>query len=275
MREFKFIKMNGLGNDFVIIDQRKNTISLSKKDIVSVCDRDDGVGCDQLINILPRQDDGNILIEFFNSDGEEIHACGNGSRCVADLLMTEENVDSIKLSTKEKTISCQRIGDNCVSIDMGIPNFELKKIPVKTDIDLNSLNFQINNQVLANPFFVNVGNPHVIFFVNEISDYRIEEIGPVIENDLIFPEKINVSLCKIVNKELIDLVVWERGAGKTLACGTAACAAAVAAVTNNHVSEKIQVRLPGGILDINYSKGKTVVMSGPTEINFNGEYKIN
>ena len=244
--------MNGLGNDFVIIDQRKNTISLSKKDIVSICDRDDGVGCDQLINILPRQDDGNILIEFFNSDGEEIHACGNGSRCVADLLMTEENVNSIKLSTKEKTISCQKIGDNCVSIDMGIPNFELKEIPVKTDIDLNSLNFQINNQVLANPFFVNVVNPHVIF-----------------------PEKINVSLCKIVNKELIDLVVWERGAGKTLACGTAACAAAVAAVTNNHVSEKIQVRLPGGILDINYSKGKTVVMSGPTEINFNGEYKIN
>jgi len=275
MKEFKFVKMNGLGNDFVIIDQRKNAISFNKKDIISICDRDTGIGCDQLINILPMEKNGNILIEFFNSNGEEIHACGNGSRCVANLLMTEKNIKTITLSTKEKNLFCQRIRENYVSINMGIPKFKLDEIPVKSGIDLKTLNFEINNQILKDPFLVNIGNPHIIFFVDELNDYNIDEVGPKIENDIIFPEKINVSICKIVNQDLIDLIVWERGAGRTLACGTAACAAAITAIENHYVSENIQVRLPGGILDIDYSNGKPVIMSGPTELNFSGEFKLN
>ncbi len=244
MREFKFVKMNGLGNDFVVIDQRVSEFDLSEEQIKLICNRTDGVGCDQLIMIRKSQHNSDSLIKFFNSDGSEIDACGNGSRCVANFLMKETKSEKINLTTLIK------------------------------DIDPEDINFSIKDLTLKKPFLVNIGNPHIIFFDDEIEKYDVESFGSLIENDSLFPEKINVSFAKLKSDNHIVLNVWERGAGKTNACGTAACATAVAGVEMGLIKNKVTVTLPGGDLEIYYKNSDNIIMTGPTEINFTDKYKL-
>jgi len=274
MHEFKFIKMNGLGNDFIVIDQRVSEFDLSEEQIKLICDRSDGVGCDQLIMIRKSQDKSDPLIKFFNSDGSEIDACGNGSRCVANFLMKETKSEKINLTTRERTISCEKIDDVTVSVNMGKPKFKWNEIPLIKDIDPVNISFSIRGLTLKKPFLVNIGNPHIIFFDDEIEKYDVEIFGSLIENDNLFPEKINVSFAKLKNDNHIFLNVWERGAGKTNACGTAACATAVAGVEMGAIKNKVTVTLPGGDLEIYYKSADNIIMTGPTEINFTDKYKL-
>ena len=274
MHEFKFVKMNGLGNDFIVIDQRVSEFDLSEEQIKLICNRTDGVGCDQLIMIRKSQDNSDPLIKFFNSDGSEIDACGNGSRCVANFLMKEAKSEKINLTTRERTIACEKIDDVTVSVNMGKPKFKWNEIPLTKDVDPEDINFSIRDLTLKKPFLVNIGNPHIIFFDDEIEKYDVESFGSLIENDSLFPEKINVSFAKLKSDNHIVLNVWERGAGKTNACGTAACATAVAGVEIGVIKNKVTVTLPGGDLEIYYKSSDNIIMTGPTEINFTDKYKL-
>lgn len=274
MENMHFYKMNGLGNDFVIFDQRVKKREFSKNDIINISNRHKGIGCDQVITINKLEDSDIELIEFYNSSGEEIYACGNGSRCVASLLMNEKKVDKIKLRTKEKILICQKNKKNIISIDMGQPRLNWKEIPLKEDIVGESLQYKIAELTLINPFFTNVGNPHIIFFVKNKSDYDINQFGPLIENDDLFPEKVNVTIAEIISQNRITIDVWERGAGRTLACGTAACATAVAAIINQGCNNNLDIELPGGTLNIFYESNKNIIMSGKTELSFEGSFEL-
>ena len=274
MHEFKFIKMNGLGNDFIVIDQRVSEFDLSEEQVKLICNRTKGIGCDQLIMIRKSQNNRDPLIKFFNSDGSEIDACGNGSRCVANFLMKETKSEKINLTTRERTIACEKIDDVTVSVNMGKPKFKWNEIPLTEDIDPVDINFSIRDLTLKKPFLVNIGNPHIIFFDDEIEKYDVESFGSLIENDSLFPEKINVSFAKLKSDNHIVLNVWERGAGKTNACGTAACATAVAGVEMGLIKNKVTVTLPGGDLEIYYKSSDNIIMTGPTEINFTDKYKL-
>ena len=271
MKKFDFIKMHGLGNDFVIIDERNTKVSLSHAEIVSVANRHTGIGCDQLITIN-KDNISDILIRFFNSNGEEISACGNGSRCVARLLMEEDNTSAITIKTHAGLLDCKKISKNIISVNLGTPKLSWNEIPLDKEYDTNSIIFNINNFSISNPKFVNVGNPHAIFFVDNLDNFDIEDFGPLIENDKMFPEKCNVTIAQVISLRHIKINVWERGAGKTLACGTAACATAVAAYINKLSSNKIVVSLPGGNLDIEYNSN--IIMSGATEISFKSSFEI-
>ena len=274
MVEFEFIKMNGLGNDFVVIDQRNFEFNFSDDQIRLICHRENGIGCDQLILIRESKIKSNPLIIFYNSNGGEINACGNGARCVANFLMKDSERKSIDLITRERTIKCQKIDDEVVSINMGHPKFKWRDIPLTKDVNLMDIKFSLGNLVLRKPFLVNIGNPHIIFFDDEIEKYDIESFGPIIENNHLFPEKINVSFAKLASKNNILLNVWERGAGRTKACGTAACASTIAGVELGMLENKVTVTLPGGDLEIYYAKGSYVMMTGPTEMNFTDKFKL-
>lgn len=272
MRKFDFTKMHGLGNDFVIIDEREVKINLSRNEIISVADRHTGIGCDQLITINNNAELG-VLVRFFNSDGEEVSACGNGSRCVARLLMEENNTSHINIHTKAGLLDCKKISDKIISVNLGAPKFNWHEIPLDKEHDTSSILFELNDISISSPHFVNVGNPHAIFFVDNLDNFNIEDFGPLIENDKMFPEKVNVTIAQIISPTHIKINVWERGAGKTLACGTAACATTVAAYINKLTSNKIVVSLPGGDLNIEYNSD--IIMSGATEISFNSSFEIN
>ena len=274
MSEFEFIKMNGLGNDFVIIDQRINELDHSSTEVQHICNRDKGIGCDQLIYIRNSEISGIPLLNFYNSDGGEISACGNGTRCVANYLMEQDNKKEIEIMTSERKIYCQAKSNSIVSVDMGKPIFSWNKIPLSEDIDHKTIEFSYNELKVCNPFFVNLGNPHAIFFLDEIKKYNISDFGPIIEHDNIFPEKINVSFAELRDRNHIILDVWERGAGRTLACGTAACATVVAGKELGLSDNNVKVSLPGGDLEIDYLDNKNIIMTGPTKLDYKDRYTI-
>ena len=247
-------KMDGLGNDFLIIDRRKLSVNLSKKQIVDFADRKN-IGFDQLIYI-EKEMDKYVPITIFNSDGNEVDACGNGSRCIIALLplidsTSKEEYDknskkTISLKTKNRILTGSLTGKREVQLDMGKPIFDWNKIPLSKKINTRKVDMEIDGDKFNFGFCVNVGNPHIIFFnvFNENFDKyfrNLENIGPKIESHELFPEKVNVTFASIVNKEHIALRVWERGAGLTKACGTAACAAAVAAYELKLVKKTVTV----------------------------------
>ena len=224
--------MHGLGNDFVIIDQRKQDINLNQNLIQRIADRNKGVGFDQLAIILSSKEADAELV-FFNSDGSESRTCGNATRCIAKHLMQEKKTNDLKLSTDGIILIAKNVGGNLTSVNMGVPKFKWNEIPLDKECDNSKIIFKINEVIISNPTFVNVGNPHAVFFVDDLNKFNIDDFGPIVENYKIFPEKCNVTIAQILSKSHIKINVWERGAGKTLACGTAACATAVAANTNN------------------------------------------
>jgi len=228
MNNLEAYKMDGLGNDFIIFDKREKPISLSKEQIVKISDRNN-IGCDQVI-FIDKDKSSNAFLKFYNSDGGETSACGNGSRCVAYLLMKENNKKKISLKTKVGILQAELYDKNVVSINMGQPNFEWNKIPLLKEMNNKNLQIKINSidgKEIAGGFSLSIGNPHIIFFVENFNQFNLKEIGPKIENHSYFPEKCNVTLANIKNRKHVKIKVWERGAGLTKACGTAACAAAV------------------------------------------------
>ena len=263
MNNLEAYKMDGLGNDFIIFDRRKKSIALSKDQIVKIADRNN-FGCDQVI-FIEKDEDSNAFLRFFNSDGGEISACGNGSRCVAYLLMKENNSKKISLKTKSGILQAELNDKDLVSINMGQPNFEWNKIPLSKKINNKNLEIKINSKdgkELKGGFSLNVGNPHVIFFVKDFNQFDLKEIGPKIENHNYFPEKCNVSLASIKNRKHLKVKVWERGAGLTKACGTAACAVAVSGAVLELSERNVDIEFSNGVLNIDWKNDNNIYMKG-------------
>jgi len=262
--EFKAYKMDGLGNDFIIIDQRTKNLSLSNDQIIKICDRK-FLGCDQLIYI---KKDNNLdaELEFYNSDGSKSDACGNGTRCVAHLLSKENNKKEINLTVASKVLKSIIFDNNLVETSIGSPKFNWSDIPLSKISDTKNLKIKLIDKEYKEHIggiAVNVGNPHVIFFVEDIDNFNIEKIGPQIENHELFPKKCNVTLAKKINENLIKVKVWERGAGLTKACGTAACATAVAANLENPSGSKTEIEFSTGKLLIKIDEKNNIKMIGP------------
>ena len=262
--EFKAFKMDGLGNDFVIIDQRTNIINLSKENIKKICNRD-FIGCDQLIYINKNQNKKDRLI-FYNSDGSISGACGNGTRCVAKLLAKEYGKQEIDLETSNGILKSSILEDDIVETNIGVPSLEWTKIPLIKKMNTENLKISIqdiNRKEFIGGTAINVGNPHIIFFVDDNENFQIEKIGPEIENHKLFPEKCNVTLATIKNKNLINIKVWERGAGLTKACGTAACATAYAGFVYKKTEKIVDIKFLTGILSIKINNDDSILMKGP------------
>ena len=262
--EFKAFKMDGLGNDFVIIDNRQKIINLTKDQIIKICDRN-FIGCDQLIFIeSSKSTDANL--KFFNSDGGESGACGNGTRCIAKLISNETKNETVILTTLNGDLKSQILENNIVTTEIGNAKIEWNEIPLSKKSDTKNLNIKIidvNDKEYFGGTAVNVGNPHVVFFVDKIENFNIEKIGPQVENYNIFPEKCNVTIAKLVDKNLIKVKVWERGAGLTKACGTAACATAFAGKLNNLTENKTDIEFQTGKLSIFIDDKDSIHMKGP------------
>ena len=260
----KAFKMDGLGNDFVIIDNRQKTTNLSKEQIIKICDRN-FIGCDQLILIKPDKE-ADAYLKFFNSDGGESGACGNGTRCVADLISKETDKKTVFLKTLSGNLKSNISENNIVTTEIGKAKINWDEIPLSENLDTKNLNIKINDvndKSHLGGTAVNVGNPHIIFFVNKIDNFNIQKIGPKIENHKIFPEKCNVTLAQVINKNLIRVKVWERGTGLTKACGTAACATAFAAKLKNLIENKTEIEFTNGKLTIFIDETNSIHMKGP------------
>ena len=273
--DIKAFKMDGLGNDFVIIDQRVESINLSKDQIIKICDRN-YIGCDQLI-LIKEDEINDARLEFYNSDGSISEACGNGTRCVADLLAKENKKKEIILFTSGGILKSKILKKNLVETFIGIPKTSWNEIPLSKDLNTKNLDLKIfdkDNKEHTGGTAVNVGNPHIVFFVENIENYNMKEIGPKIENHKLFPKKCNVTLAKVVNNNLIKVKVWERGAGLTKACGTAACATAVAGKINGLIEEKVDIEFSLGKLSISIDKDNGIYMKGPVSNIKNIEIKL-
>ena len=262
--DIKAFKMNGLGNDFVIIDNRQKITNLTKDQIIKICDRN-FIGCDQLI-LIENDKSADANLKFFNSDGGESGACGNGTRCVADFISKETNNKTIILNTFSGNLRSEILGNNIVTTEIGIAKTDWNEIPLSEKLNTKNLNIKIldkNNKEHHGGTAVNVGNPHIIFFVNELENFDIKNIGPGIENHNFFPEKCNVTIAQVIDKDLIRVKVWERGAGLTKACGTAACATAFAGKLNNLTENKTDIEFTTGKLSILIDEKNSIHMKGP------------
>ena len=262
--DIKAFKMDGLGNDFVIIDNRQEVTELSKEQIIRICDRN-FIGCDQLI-LIEKDNTADAHLKFFNSDGGESGACGNGTRCVADLISKEKDNKTIILKTLSGNLKSEILGNNLVTTEIGNAKINWSEIPLSDELNTKNLNIKINdlnNIEHSGGTAINVGNPHIIFFVNKMEDFDIAKIGPKIENHKIFPEKCNVTIAQVINENLIKIKVWERGAGLTKACGTAACATAFAGKINGLTNNNTDIEFETGKLSIFIDEKNSIHMKGP------------
>ena len=260
-----FIKMHGLGNDFVVLDARVETVpAISAASAAAIADRHTGIGCDQLI-VLEPSDAADFRMRIFNSDGSEVEACGNASRAVAIL-----HGRSARVETAGGVIAVTP-ADGGASVDMGRPRFDWDAIPLAYPMDTATM--PVSWGPLEAPMAVNVGNPHVIFFVEDADAVDLLTLGPEIENDPLFPERVNVNVASRVSDGVFKLRVWERGAGLTRACGTGACATAVAAMRRKLAGPLVRIELPGGPLTIGWTQGESIIMTGPATESFRGSFE--
>jgi diaminopimelate epimerase len=255
--------MHGLGNDFVVFDARQEPMRMDSARARAVADRKTGIGCDQVI-VLEPSSLADVKMRIFNSDGGEAGACGNAARCVAILT------GGGSIETDGGIVTGSTDG-NQATVEMGEPRFGWEDIPLAYPMDTAAM--PVAWEDLENPFAVNVGNPHVVFFVPDADAVDLARLGPLIENDPLFPSRVNVNVAS-VGQGAIKLRVWERGAGLTLACGTGACATAVAAISRGMASSPVEVRLTGGSLHIQWSRGSSIRMSGPGTHVFTGEIEL-
>jgi diaminopimelate epimerase len=262
-------KMNGLGNEILILDLRGSGLKLSGAEARAIA-RGKGLAFDQLMVLGgPRSEDADSFMTIFNPDGSEAGACGNGTRCVAWFLCQGKTRKELVLETTAGKLKCRRLGDWFFSVEMGRPRLDWHEIPLSSPADTRAvrLNTGISGPVTATA--VNMGYPHAILFVADLAELDLTRIGPILEHHPLFPERANISLAKILSREEIELKVWERGTGLTRACGSAACAALVAAVRNGLTGRRAKVSLPGGHLDIEWREADDiVVMTGPVEFEF-------
>jgi diaminopimelate epimerase len=261
--------MHGLGNDFVVLDNRGG--KLPALNWAKIADRHFGIGCDQVV-IMETSAKADVFMRIYNADGGEVESCGNASRCVASLIHIEAPArKAVTIETLAGVIEASFAGDGNVTMDMGAPGLEWEDIPLKEKSD--TLHLPIASGALRDPVAVSMGNPHMVFFVDDVSAVPLDALGPELERHPLFPKRANVGVAQVESRDRIRLRVWERGAGLTLACGTGACAALVAAFCRGLTGKKARVTLPGGTLLIEWrGEDNHVLMTGPAAISFEGKF---
>jgi len=259
-----FVKMHGLGNDFVVLDAREGGLpAIDARLAAALADRHRGIGCDQLVLLEPSAV-ADLRMRIFNADGSEVEACGNATRAVGLLHGKPARIETLGGLIEA------RPDDGGIAVDMGVPRFGWDEIPLAWAMD--TLTMPVGWEELADPVAVNVGNPHVIFFVPDCDAVDLARLGPLIESDPLFPQRVNVNVATVESRQAIRLRVWERGAGLTLACGTGACATAIGAMRRGLVDASVRVTLPGGPLRIDWAQGRPIVMTGPATEAFRGTF---
>ena len=277
LADHAFVKMNGIGNEIVVVDMRARGGTIKPEEARAAA-APGGAPYDQLMALYPSRTPGtDAFIRIYNNDGSEAGASGNGMRCVADLVSKESGKDALTFETKAGILNCWKNADGLFTVDMGVPRFKWNEIPLAEEFrDTRFIELQIgpiDKPVLHSPSVVSMGNPHAIFWVDDVNAYDLARFGPLLENHPIFPERANITLAHIVARDHIIIRTWERGAGLTKACGSAACAAAVAAARLKRTDRKAKVSLPGGELTIEWrDKDDHVLMTGPVEFEFNGRF---
>jgi diaminopimelate epimerase len=273
----KFTKMHGLGNDFVVIDAVTQNINLSAAVVRRIADRHLGIGCDQVLIVEPPSStDIDFNYRIFNSDGSEVEQCGNGARCLARFVRDRKlsGKESIRVKTMNRIIGLSINKDNTISVDMGIPQFEPKDLPFEAECRSASYEIDLGDQT-STIAAISMGNPHAVMFVDDIDSAPVSTIGSQIEKHYRFPNKVNVGFVEVVNRRHVKLRVHERGSGETRACGSGACAAAVATIQKGLVDSPVTVALTGGNLTINWpGEGHSLIMSGQAVTSFHGQIKL-
>ena len=270
-----FTKMHGLGNDFVVLDGRETPLpALSEETARAIADRHEGIGCDQVI-VLAQSKAADFAMRIFNSDGSEVEACGNASRAAALFHGAPAKIETrgglIHVSPEDGGAKNDGAKIGGASVDMGEPRFDWEAIPLAYAVD--TVMIPLGWEELDHPAAVNVGNPHAVFFVEDCDAVPLDRLGPIIENDAFFPQKVNVNVAEIISRTHIKLRVWERGAGLTRACGTGACASAVAAMRRGLTEREVTISLPGGDLSIAWEKDGRITMRGPAQESFRGTFE--
>ncbi len=278
MTTVPFAKMNGIGNEIVVLDLRGRDLVVTPEAARAIA-ATPGAHFDQLMVLYPPQAAGtDARMKIFNVDGSTSAACGNGTRCVGLILMAGEDKSSLLLQSDAGLLTVKDAGDGLISVDMGMPKFGWADIPLAEPFhDTRYIELQIgpiDRPVLHSPSVVNVGNPHAIFWVDDVDAYDLGRFGPLLENHPIFPERANISLAEVLSPEHVKVRVWERGAGLTRACGSAACAVAVSAARTKRTGRNVRISLPGGDLLIDWRDDDRIVMTGPAELEHVGELPV-
>ena len=270
-----FRKMNGLGNDFAVFDARHGAIAMDEAKARAIADRHTGIGCDQVI-VLEPSSRADVLMRIWNNEGFEVESCGNASRCIADLLFDEKQKQRATIDTKGGFLVAEKAGDRLVTVDMGSPRFDWQDIPLAEKFhDTRYIELAVgpaNAPLIHSPSVVNVGNPHCVFWVKDLDVVDLSKVGPMLEHHPLFPQRANITLARVDSKDHGQIRVWERGAGLTLACGTAACAVMAAGFRLKKFNARATITLPGGdlFLEMRESDGH-ILMTGPIAYEFEGE----
>jgi diaminopimelate epimerase len=263
-----FRKMHGLGNDFVVLDARARPLSLSESQVQAIANRRTGVGFDQLLIIEPAQKDGDAFMTVRNADGGVVSSCGNGARCVADLMMADTGKDAVILETLAGPVAASHGENGQVAVNMGPAKLDWQDIPLAMEENTGHLDIVVGS--LSNPVAVSMGNPHVVFFVKDVEAVDLARLGPMIETHALFPNRTNVEVVEVLDRSHMRMRVWERGVGVTQACGTGACAVGVAGVRRNLTDREVTVTLDNGDLHIEWREDGHVIMTGPVSYSYDG-----
>ena len=273
-----FLKMHGLGNDFAVFDARAFPVPLDAARARAIADRRRGIGCDQVIVMEPSKG-ANAFMRIFNADGGEVEQCGNATRCVAYLLMAEAGIDEVAINNAGGPLLCRTAGETRVTVDMGPPKLDWREIPMAQAVETESFALEVpgfSERALESAASVSMGNPHCVLFVENAETAPVATLGPAIERHPWFPLRTNVEFVQRLSPQRLRMRVWERGAGITLACGTGACAAAVAANVRGLTERKVTLVLDGGELEMEWGESDDhVLMTGPIPFSFGGEVDIN
>ena len=267
-----FLKMHGLGNDFVVFDARRNPLTLAKAQVCAIADRRTGIGCDQVI-VMDAATQADATMRIFNADGSEVESCGNAARCVGSLLLAEAQQPSVRLDTAGGPLLCMAATGGDIAVDMGVPRLDWRDIPLARECDTQNLVLEVAGRRLK-ACAVSMGNPHCVLFVSDAQGAAVAELGPLIEHHPLFPARTNVEFVQVISRTLLRMRVWERGVGITRACGTGACASAVAAVSAALAQHDLDIELDGGRLHIHWRKDDHVIMSGPVRLVYTGEIAL-
>lgn len=269
-----FLKMHGLGNDFVVFDGRKSGIPLEPGLARAVADRRLGIGCDQVIVIEPSKNGAEVAMRILNADGGEVESCGNAARCIARLLMEEKDTASVKIDTAGGPLFCTDAGRGLVTVDIGAPRLDWKDIPIAHAVDTNGFDIAVDGATFK-ASAANVGNPHCILFVDDAEKARVAELGPKLEHHPLFPARANIEFVSVLSPDRLRMRVWERGVGITRACGTGACATAVAAHRRGLAGRNVDIVLDGGALNIQWRAGDDhILMTGPSSLSYAGDVDL-
>ncbi len=273
MTRIAFRKMHGLGNDFVVLDQRREPHPIDAAAARAIADRHTGIGCDQLLLLEPPRDArAQVFMRILNPDGSAAEACGNGTRCVASLVAAETGRRTVAIETVAGLLPATIDEAGLATVDMGAPRLGWREIPLARAMD--TLHVDLARGSLADPACTNMGNPHATFFVADAEAVDLGALGPELEHDPLFPERANIGVATVIDRQTIRFRVWERGVGITRACGSGACAALVAAQRRGLVGERATVRLDGGELDVTWRGVGSVLMAGPATLSFEGSFDV-